>query len=165
MGDGSTVDRHDRLLPREGCGRFSPRASLGLLALGEGPFSHVVFHHGTLFELVPDGIHVVWTCHFGKLFEVIGGLPCLVLDIVVSGSDMFSIGALHFLVIIVIADGSNRNPLGAPLLLPLVLLLEHLLMTLGSAPLASAGDRLPIALDEDGPDHLFTRGVPGGDVK
>jgi hypothetical protein len=35
MGDGSTVDRHDRLFPEEGCGGLSPWLSLMLLALGE----------------------------------------------------------------------------------------------------------------------------------
>jgi hypothetical protein len=35
VGDGSTVDRHDHLLPREVCHILSPRASLKLLALGE----------------------------------------------------------------------------------------------------------------------------------
>jgi hypothetical protein len=32
-------------------------------------------------------------------------------------------------------------------------------------PLAATGDHFPVALDEDGPDRLFTRGVVGGNVK
>jgi hypothetical protein len=35
----------------------------------------------------------------------------------------------------------------------------------GWHPAATTGDRLPIALDEDGPNYLFTKGVSGGDVK
>jgi hypothetical protein len=37
VGDGSAIYRHDHLLPEKGCRDMSPRASFGLLALGESP--------------------------------------------------------------------------------------------------------------------------------
>jgi hypothetical protein len=55
MGDRSAIDQHDNLLLEEGHGCLPPRVKLGLLALVKSPRGHVVFHHGALFELVPDG--------------------------------------------------------------------------------------------------------------
>jgi hypothetical protein len=59
MADRSTIDRHDYLIPGEGHSGLSPWVTLRLLALGESPRGLVVFHHGALFELVPDGVRMV----------------------------------------------------------------------------------------------------------
>jgi hypothetical protein len=64
---------------------FPPRVSLRLLALGESLRGHVVFHHGTLFELVPDRLHMVWAGRFEKFLKVISQLSCLVLEIMLEG--------------------------------------------------------------------------------
>jgi hypothetical protein len=67
MGDGSTIDRHDRLLPGEGC---HARVPFGLLAFGESPRGHEVLHHGALLELMFDAVCMVRTDHFEKFLEV-----------------------------------------------------------------------------------------------
>jgi hypothetical protein len=55
----SAVDHHDCLLHREMCHPLSIQVSLGLLALGENPRGHEIFHHGAVFELVFDGVYMV----------------------------------------------------------------------------------------------------------
>jgi hypothetical protein len=90
---------------------------------------------------------MVWVGRLEKLLKVIGRLQCLALQVM---------------------PGCNCDPLGRcfrPFLLPLVLLLARLLATSGGAPRLSSGDHLPVALDEDGPNCLFTRGMPGCNVK
>jgi hypothetical protein len=63
-----------------------------LLALGESPRGLVVFHHGALFELVLDGVCMVWTGCFILL-------SCLEPEIMLNDSNMLLIGAFRFLVI------------------------------------------------------------------
>jgi hypothetical protein len=137
MGDGSTVDRHDRFFLGEGCIDLSPWVPLRLLALGEAPRGHVVFHHGALFELALDRVCMIWTSHFVKFLKVIVRLSRLVLEIVPGDRDILLIGAIYFHVIIIIA-GSNCDLLGAPLLPPFLLSLVLLL-----APLPGALDGAP----------------------
>jgi hypothetical protein len=164
MEDGSVVDRHDCLLLGEGCNGLSPWVALGLPALGESSRGHVVFNHGAIFDLVPDGVCMLWGGHLEKLLRVISRLQCLVLEIALSGSDVFLIGV----VVIVVAASSNCDPLGASLwslLTTLVTPLSTFAGSLGWCPSAIARDCLLVALDEDGPDHLFTRGVLGDNVK
>jgi hypothetical protein len=69
VGGVSTVYRHDRLFLGEGCSGLSSRVSLRLPTFGESPRDHIVSHHGALFELVPDGVCMVWTGHFEKFLE------------------------------------------------------------------------------------------------
>jgi hypothetical protein len=159
MRDRSAIDRHDRLFHEEGCGGLSPRFPLGFLSVGESPGGHVIFHHGALLELMPDGVHVVWTGHFEKFLEVIGQLSCLTLEIVLGGSNVFLIRAVSFLlVIVIITTSSNCDPLEAPLLpllSPLALLLAPLPAALSGATWLLHGGHFPIALDKNNPGHLF----------
>jgi hypothetical protein len=117
MRDGPAVDQHDRLLPGEGHGDLSRWVTLGLLALGESPCGHVVLHHGAIFELVPDGVSMVWAGRLEKLLEVIDRLPHLAFEITLGGSDVFHVRVVIGLlvVVIVVTASSNYDPLGAPL--------------------------------------------------
>jgi hypothetical protein len=154
------MERHDGL---------SRWVTLRLLALGESPHGHVVLHHGVLFELLPDGVCMVWACCLEKLLEVIGRLPYLVLEIMLGGCDVFLIRVISLLVVVVVvATSCNHDPLGPPFWPPLTAFgasLRAFADNLGWCPSATAGDHLPIALDEDGPNCLFTTSVWGDNVK
>jgi hypothetical protein len=59
---------------------------------------------------------MIWAGRFEELFEEIGKLPCLILQVVLSGSDMFFIRVIDLLVVVgLIATSSNDDPLGVPL--------------------------------------------------
>jgi hypothetical protein len=126
---GSAIDHHDCLLPEKIHRALSTWVSLRLLALGDNPRGHQVFHHGATFELVFDGVHVVQTSRFKKFLYMVFQLPRLVLEIVLSGRDMPLVEVVHFLVIVV-AVGSGCVPSGGGgfchLLPPLVPLLVAL---------------------------------------
>jgi hypothetical protein len=110
MRDGSVIDQHDCLLLGEGHCGLSWRVTLGLLAL-----DHVVLHHGTIFELVPDRVRMVWAGHLEKILKVISRLPRLVAEIMLGGSDVLLVRVIGLLVIvIIIATGSNCDPLRVP---------------------------------------------------
>jgi hypothetical protein len=106
-------------------------------------------------------------CH-EKLLNVISGLPHRTLEVTLHGSDELIIGVASLLVLVpLIAAGNDRDSLGPSLWPPLV--------TFG-VPLCALADCLerrfslcpcwlPIVLDEDGPDCLHARGMPGGDVE
>jgi hypothetical protein len=53
----------------------------------------------------------------------------------------------------------------SPFLLLLAPLFTPLLVVLGGAPRPPLGATFPTALNENSPDYLLTRGVPGSDVK
>jgi hypothetical protein len=77
--------------------------------------------------------------------------------------------SVHLLaVVVIIASSSNCDLLGVPLL-PLLTAFGASISTFAGSlewsPLAAVRDHLPIALDKDDPDHLFTSGVLGGNVK
>jgi hypothetical protein len=86
-----------------------------------------------------------------------------------STNNELVIGVTSLLVIVsLVTVGSYRNSLG--------LLLEPHLVTFGAAlcalfgclewrPSTTAGCCLPVVLDENVPDRLLSRGVPGGDVE
>jgi hypothetical protein len=102
-----------------------------------------------LFELVPDGVRMVWIGHLDKLLEVICRLPHWMLEITFGGNDVFLIGVDHLLVIVivVITASSDSDPLGHhfdPFLLPLALLLVSLLVALGGAPQLLPGTVCPL---------------------
>jgi hypothetical protein len=120
-GGGSAIDHHDCLLPEKIHRALSTWVSLRLLALGDNPRGHQVFHHGAAFELVFDGVHVVQTSRFKKFLYMVFQLPRLVLEIVLSGRDMPLVEVVHFLVIVV-AVGSGCVPLLPPLVPLLVAL-------------------------------------------
>jgi hypothetical protein len=82
MGNGPAVDRHHYLFPGEGCGALSPQVSFRLLSLGESPpRSCSFFYHGALFELVLDGLCMVWIGRFERFLERITQLLRLVLEL------------------------------------------------------------------------------------
>jgi hypothetical protein len=84
---------------------------------------------------------------FKKLLEVIGGLPCLVLKIVLSSGNK-----------LLIRDASpSLVSSGAPLC--------TLVGCLGRRPLTTAWGCLPTALHENGPDCFLARVVPSSDVE
>jgi hypothetical protein len=96
------------------------------------PHGHVVLHHGALFEVVPDGVHMIWEGHLEKLLEVIGRLPRLALEIALGDSDMFLIGVVRLLaIVIIITSSSNCDLLVMPLL--------SLLTAIGASLSAFAG--------------------------
>jgi hypothetical protein len=133
VGDGSAINRLDRLLPRKGCHALFTWVSLRLLALGESPQGHEGFHHVVLFELVFDGERMVQTCRFEKFLEVLVQLSCLALEVTLDSHDVLHIKVVHFLVIVVATSG-NYDPLGVPLLPPLAPFLVPLPAALDGAP-------------------------------
>jgi hypothetical protein len=64
---------------------------------------------------------MIWAGCFKKLFEVIGGLPCLVLRIALRGNDELLVEVASVLVVIaLVAVGHDRDSLWSPLRPPLV---------------------------------------------
>jgi hypothetical protein len=100
---------------------------------------------------------------------VIGRLPRLALEVMLSGSDVFLIGVLSLLgIVALIATGGNGDPLGVPLWAPLIAFGTSLYNFPGSlrqCPLGADKGHLPLALDKNGHDCLLTRGMSGGDVE
>jgi hypothetical protein len=116
---------------------------------------------------VSDLVRMVWTGHVEKFLKMSFSLLRLALEVTFSGRDMLLIRAIHFLVIVITA-GSNCDPLGASLLSLFAALsasLSSFAVGFGWCPPAIAGDRFPIVLNEDSPDRLFTRSIPGGNIK
>jgi hypothetical protein len=107
--------------------------------------------------------------HLEKLLEVISGLPWLVLQVVLRGDDELLIRVTDLLVVVtLITDGSDRDSLGLPLQPPLVAFGTALCVLSGHLerrPSTTTEALFPAVLDENGLNHLFTRGVPSGDVK
>jgi hypothetical protein len=103
-----------------------------------------------------------------KLIEVIGTLPRLALEVTLGGGNELLIGIVSLLVVVtLIIAGSDCAPLGLPLWPPLGAFgapLHAFAGCLEWCPSAITGDRPPVALDENNPDCLLTRGVPGGNV-
>jgi hypothetical protein len=118
---------------------------------------------------VLDWVCVVGTGRLEKLLEVIGRLPRLVFEVTLSGGDELLIKIIRLLVIVsLITAGSNRDPLGSPLGPPLISFGAPLCTLAGClewCPSTAIGGQPPVALDENGPDCLLARRVPGGDVK
>jgi hypothetical protein len=99
---------------------------------------------------------------------VIGWLLCLALEVTLRSGNELLVRIVGLLVIIaLIVAGSDYDPLGLPLWPPLVAFSAPLCAFAGClewCPSTAAEDRPPVALDENGPDCLLTRGVPSGDV-
>jgi hypothetical protein len=143
-----------------------PQVSIRLLGLGESHQGHEVFHYGALFELVFDGVRMVWICRFEKFFEVLARLSYLVLEVTLGGRYIL-LRAVHFLVVVV-AAGSNFDPLGhcpPPPFATFGTFLNVFACSFGRCHPATSGDHFPITLNKNGHDHLFVRSVPGGDIK
>jgi hypothetical protein len=140
---GRGVDRHDRLLPEEGCHALFAWISFGLLALGESPRGHEIFYYDAFLELVLDRVHMVWTGRLEESLNVVCRLSCLALETVFSDCDVLLVEAVHFLVVVVIAAGSNCDPPGASLS-PLFAALGALDGGIGGRRPTAAGDCFPI---------------------
>jgi hypothetical protein len=118
---------------------------------------------------VPDRVRLIGIGCLQKLLEVIAGQSCLALDLALDGGNELLIGVANVLVIVtLIAAGGDHESLGSPLRPPLVAYgtpFCALVGCLGWCPPIAAGGCLPAALDENGPDRLLTKGMPGGDVE
>jgi hypothetical protein len=62
---------------------------------------------------ISSGVRMVQTSHFEEFLKVLIRLPCLALEVMLSGHNIHLIGAVRFLVII-IGVGSCCDPLGGP---------------------------------------------------
>jgi hypothetical protein len=104
-----------------------------------------------------------------KLLKVIGSLACLALEIPLDSDNKFLIRVIDLLVIVsLVSTGHKCDLLGSPLEPPLAAFNAPLCPIAGCFGWhlsAAAGDCLPIALDKNGPDYLFTGGMPGGDIE
>jgi hypothetical protein len=101
-----------------------------------------------------------------QYLKVVFWLMCLALEVMFYGRDIPLVGAVFFLVIIV-ATGINYDPLGASLLLLLATLGAFLSAFAGGSRwchLAAVGCHFPIAYEENGPDRLLARGMPGSNI-
>jgi hypothetical protein len=86
------------------------------------PSGHAVLHHGALFELVPNGVRMVWESHIENLLEVIGD------------NNVFLVGVVSLLVVVIIATASsNCDPLGVPLW-PLLIAFDASLSAFAGSP-------------------------------
>jgi hypothetical protein len=92
------------------------RVTFGLLALGENPRGHIVFHHGTFLQLVLNRVCMIVTGCLEILLEVISVLPRLELEVMLSSDDELLIGVSDLLVIVshVVASG-DHDSLESPL--------------------------------------------------
>jgi hypothetical protein len=85
---------------------------------------------------ISSGVRMVQTSHIEEFLKVLIRLPCLALEVMLSGRNIHLIGAVRFLVIIV-GVGSCCDPLGGrlcPFLLPLSPFLVPLPLALDGAP-------------------------------
>jgi hypothetical protein len=111
---------------------------------------------------------MIWSVCFEKLFEVIGGLPRLMLRIMLGGGDELLVGVASVLVIIaLVIAGANYDSSWSPLRHPIIALSTPpctLIGCLGWRPPTARG-HLGAALHEDSPDRFLARGMPSGDVE
>jgi hypothetical protein len=167
-GGRSAKDCHDRHLPENGCQALPTRVFLELLALGECPRGHKIFHDGAVLQLMFDGVRMVQTCHFEKLLKIVLRVPHLAFEVMLDGRDVLLIGVVRFLVIAVVADSDCDPSSGVPLL--------PLFVTIGTFPSAldggfgrcysaAASGHFHIAQNEGSPNRLLTKGVLGGNIK
>jgi hypothetical protein len=135
----SLLERGDNL-PR--------RVTFGILAPVKSPHFHVVLHHGAFLQFVPDELRLIGTGCLEKLLELVGELPLLALEIMLSGGDELLIGVTNILVVVtLITVGGNRDLLGPllrPLLSLLALLFAPLSIVLGGAPRPPLGATFPL---------------------
>jgi hypothetical protein len=119
--------------------------------------------------LMPEKVCVVWAGRLENLLNVIGRLPQLALEVMLSGNDMFLVRVIDLLAVVAfIIASSNYDSFGAPLWPPLTTLgapLSALAGNLGRRPSVASWDCLAITLDENGSNYLLTSGVLGDDVK
>jgi hypothetical protein len=104
-----------------------------------------------------------------KLLEVIGGLSCLTLEIMLSNGDELLVRVVGLLVVVALVTASgDHDSSGSPLWPSLVTFgtaLCAFTARLEQRPSTTARGRLVVALNKNGPDYLLARGVPGGDVE
>jgi hypothetical protein len=109
-----------------------------------------------------DMIHMIGESRLEKLLEVIYGLSCLALEVVLDGANE------HLIRIAGLLACGDCDSLQLSLWPPLIAFGTPLCALTGDlewCPPTATGSYLPIALDENSPDHLLTRGMPGGNVE
>jgi hypothetical protein len=112
---------------------------------------------------------MVWVGCLEKFLEVIRRLLHLALEITLGRGNMFLIRVISLLVVFIfVAASVNCDPSGVPLLPPLIAFgtpLSTFIDSLGWYPSTASEDYLSIALDKNGPNYLFSRGMVSGYVK
>jgi hypothetical protein len=133
-----TVNRYDCLFFKERGSNLPRRVTFGLLPLSKSPRGHVVFHHGTFLQLVPNRVCMIGAGCLEKVLDVISGLPRLALEVVLNSGNELLIGVTDLLVIVpssqlvvIVTHWGHRF---SPFLLPLVLLFAPLPAVLSGAP-------------------------------
>jgi hypothetical protein len=112
------------------------------------PRGHVVFHHGAFLHVMPNRVHMVGAGRFEKLLKVIGGLPCLVLEVTFSSGNELLIGVIGLLVFAtLVTAGGDCDSLGSLLWPPLVTFGAPLCALAGfleGRPLTTIGAAFPL---------------------
>jgi hypothetical protein len=133
------------------------------------PDGPVVLHHGAFFKLVPNGVCMIGTSCLKKVPAMVGWLPHLAFEIVLSSGGEVLIRVDNVLVIVtLVLVGSHHDLLGLSLQPPHDAFgapLCALAGCLGWHLSTTAKGRFLVILNENGPDHLLTRGMPGGNVE
>jgi hypothetical protein len=104
-----------------------------------------------------SGVRMIGIGCLEKLLKVISILPRLALEVTL------------LVIMPLITAGGDRDSLPPPPLRPPLVAFGApvcaITVCLERHPSTATGSRLPIVLDEDGPNLLLTRGVPGRDVE
>jgi hypothetical protein len=104
-----------------------------------------------------------------QALKMISELPHLVLEVTLSNGDELLIEVISLLVVVtLIVASSDRDSLGLLFWPPLATFgapLCALTSCLEWRPSSTARGHLPIVMDENSPDRLLARGVPGGNVE
>jgi hypothetical protein len=94
------------------------RVTFRLLALGESPRGHVLLHHGTFPQLMPNRVHMIGAGCLKKLLDLIRRLPCLALDVTLGSGDELLVGVIGLLVVVTLVAASSDHDSWASLLRP-----------------------------------------------
>jgi hypothetical protein len=169
MGGWPVVNQHDRIFFGERGGSLSHQVTFTLLAPCESPCGYVFPHHGAFLPLVPNGVRIIGTGCLEKLLKVISRLPHLALEVVLCRGDEHLIRVTNLLVVVILVtasgDHDSLESLFRPPLAAFGALLCALVGCLERCPLTAVVGRFPAVLDENDPECLLARGVPGGNVK
>jgi hypothetical protein len=104
------LDDHDDIFLDEGHHIAPVQTFVELRTPGEGPRGHEAPHHATIFELVTDGVCMVWAGFLEGSLELVLGQHCLTLVTACGGRDAPHAKAtcLPVVAIIMVDRGSGR---------------------------------------------------------